>query len=624
MNAIHFLCQARRMRFAVTVLMFCLCIFGVKAQDAPGTPYQKRAFTYNIHHGEGLDGKLDLGRIAKVINSASPDVVALQEVDSAAQRTGGVYQLGVLGEKTLMHATYGKAINFQGGGYGVGILSKEEPLSVRRIPLPGVEPRLLLVCEFKDYVFACMHLDLDSTQREASLPLIEKEAASWHKPFVMAGDWNSTPKSGVISRLKQNFTLLTNTDWTTFPANHPTECIDYLASYTPSGVVSLDFRVLPEMAASDHRPVWADLRFRIAAKDLMSTEPYLQDPKPTQMTVMFQTNAVAHCWVEVGTDSLHTKRVRTLLDGQEVCYDIENKIVLDSLRPGTRYYYRVCVVDMLMKHSYEYHMGDTLRTRFYSFRTPSDEDKDFTCLVFNDLHEHYGTYKYLLEQTRNIPYDFVVFNGDCLPEPASRDHALRMIHNLADAVDGAERPIIFMRGNHEIRNYYSAGMHRLLGYPNDKTYNAWSWGDTRFMVLDCGEDKADSHWAYAGFNDFTALRHEQIGFIKNELKSKAFKKAKRHILLCHIPIFANEDKYHPCTELWGPLLAKQPFDIALFAHLHHFRYVPYGLGGAQYPVYGGGGPEKEKATVAVLQKRGDKLHFKVISQDPAQCIEKDL
>ena len=75
-----------------------------------------------------------------------------------------------------------------------------------------------------------------------------------------------------------------------------------------------------------------------------------------------------------------------------MCYDIENNIKLDHLQPGTRYYYRVCVQEILHKSAYANHFGgDTLRTRFYSFRTPGD-DGDFGCLVFNDLHDQSKTY----------------------------------------------------------------------------------------------------------------------------------------------------------------------------------------------------------------------------------------
>lgn len=69
---------------------------------APVASDALRVLTYNIHHGEGTDGVLDLERIAGVIKGASPDLVALQEVDVGAERTGGVDQAGELGRLTGM------------------------------------------------------------------------------------------------------------------------------------------------------------------------------------------------------------------------------------------------------------------------------------------------------------------------------------------------------------------------------------------------------------------------------------------------------------------------------------------------------------------------------------------
>ena len=81
-----------------------------------------RALTYNIHHGEGTDGRLDLSRLAAIISSAAPDLVALQEVDLGTARAGGVDQLAELGRLTGMHPVFGKAMDYQGGAYGVGVL----------------------------------------------------------------------------------------------------------------------------------------------------------------------------------------------------------------------------------------------------------------------------------------------------------------------------------------------------------------------------------------------------------------------------------------------------------------------------------------------------------------------
>jgi endonuclease/exonuclease/phosphatase family metal-dependent hydrolase/predicted phosphodiesterase len=612
-------------RIKIFFILLMATALMVVAQNQPEKPWQIRVMSYNVQHCAGIESDINYDRTADVIFKQQADVVALQELDSITSRSEGRNQIEELAKRSLYYPVFASAINFGGGKYGIGILTRERPLSTRSIPLPGKEPRVLLVVELKDYVMACTHLDLAEENRLASVPLIVDEAKRWHKPFIIAGDWNDGPDSKLLTELKKHFTINTGKK-ATYPADKPKECIDYIASFKDRAAVTLNQSVLDEPEASDHRPLVANLRLPLKANELMTLKPYLQDPKPTQMTVMFQTTAPAHCWVEYGKDKNNLTKKRALLDGQEVCFDIENRITLDDLQPGQKYYYRVCVVDLLMKHAYEFHTGDTLRTQFYSFRTPAQNQQDFTCVLFNDLHANQATYDFLRDtlQKEGISPDFIVFNGDCLPEPYDREHAMRMIHNLADPIGGAETPIFFIRGNHEIRNYYSAGMHRLIGYPNDKTYGGISWGDTRFMVLDCGEDKPDDHREYAGFNDFTQLRAEETEFIKQELKSQAFKKAKRRILIGHIPVFGNDDKYQPCRDAWAPLLKSQPFDVAIFAHTHRFRFEKKGLEGANYPVVNGDGPNIKGAAVVILKKTGNRLHLKTLSKNPEHCIDIDL
>src|SRR5215207_8498273 len=76
-----------------------------------------RVLSYNIHHAEGTDGKLDLARIAGVIRAAEPDLVAVQEVDRDTTRTNKVDQTAELAKLTKLHGEFAKAIDLQGGGY---------------------------------------------------------------------------------------------------------------------------------------------------------------------------------------------------------------------------------------------------------------------------------------------------------------------------------------------------------------------------------------------------------------------------------------------------------------------------------------------------------------------------
>lgn len=233
-----------------------------------------KIMSYNIRHGEGMDKVFDLDRTAAVISKHAPDIIGLQEVDSFVSRSNRINEMGYLATKTSMHGTFGPAIPLTGGKYGVGILSKERPLSVNNIPLPGKEKRTLLVCEFEHYVFACTHLDLNDSCRKASIPIIVEEAKRWTtKPFYICGDWNDTPSSQTIAQIKRNFTLLNRTTNTsqfkcyTYPADVPTKCIDYIAKYGKSSVPKTR-EVIDEPQASDHRPIMVEIELDITPEGI--------------------------------------------------------------------------------------------------------------------------------------------------------------------------------------------------------------------------------------------------------------------------------------------------------------------------------------------------------------------
>lgn len=84
--------------------------------------------SYNVKNGTGMDGKRDYDRTARVIAEAKPDVAALQELDSKTKRSGGRDTLQELAVRTKLTGTYAKAIDYSGGSYGVGLLSREKPL----------------------------------------------------------------------------------------------------------------------------------------------------------------------------------------------------------------------------------------------------------------------------------------------------------------------------------------------------------------------------------------------------------------------------------------------------------------------------------------------------------------
>ena len=594
--------------------IFLLLSMLAMAASAHSQDYLK-LMSYNIRNTKGMDNVRNVQRIANVINNEAPDVVAVQELDSMTTRSNQTDVLAEVAERTQMHANYAPAISFQGGKYGIGILSKEQPLSIRTFPLPGrEEKRMLLIAEFKDYLFACTHLSLTEEDRLASLDIIKDTASTSNKPFFLAGDLNDTPDSKFIKSLQQDFQILTNTKKPTYPAPEPKETIDYIAAWKENtdNFANLSTQVVEEPLASDHRPITVTLRMAKKADELFLTQPYVQNPVNNGITIIWETTIPAYSWVEYGTDKTNLKRVRLIIDGQAEFNESIHKIRLDNLTPGQTYYYRVCSQEILQYKAYSKKFGNIAQSDFYSFTMPEADTDSFTAIIFNDLHQRGNVFQALLKQVENVNYDFVVFNGDCIDDPANHEQATRFVKLLTESVHGDRIPTFFMRGNHEIRNAYSIGLRKHLDYVGGKTYGAFNWGDTRIVMLDCGEDKTDDHKEYSGLNDFTQLRHEQVGFLQEELASKAFKKADKRILIHHIPLYGCDNL---CKDLWEPLMKKAPFHVAINAHTHQFAHHPKGSLGNNYPVIIGGGNSLKNATVMILEKKKGELKIKVLNTE---------
>ena len=591
-------------------LYLFLCLFAMAL--SAHSQNDLKLMSYNIRNAKGMDNVRNVQRIVNVINNEAPDVVAVQELDSMTTRSNQTFVLAEVAERTQMHASYAPAIDFQGGKYGIGILSKDKPLDIQTYPLPGrEEKRMLMVAEFKDYFFACTHLSLTEEDRLTSLEIIKNSVKSNQKPFFLAGDLNDTPNSKFIQALQEDFLILTNTKKPTYPAPKPKETIDYIAAWkgNTDNFANLSAQVVEEPLASDHRPLTVQLRMSMKASELFLTKPYLQNPVNNGMTIMWETTIPAYSWVEYGTDTTNLSRKRLIIDGQAEFNESIHKIRLENLTPGQTYYYRVCSQEILQYKAYSKKFGNTAKSEFYSFTMPQADTDSFTAVIFNDLHQRANVFQALLKQVENVDYDFVVFNGDCIDDPANHAQATRFVKLLTEGVHGDHTPTLFIRGNHEIRNAYSIGLRKHFDYVGGKTYGAFNWGDTRIVMLDCGEDKTDDHREYSGLNDFTQLRQEQVGFLQQELASKTFKKANKRILIHHIPLYGCDNL---CKDLWEPLLKKAPFHVAINAHTHKFAHHPKSFLGNNFPVIIGGGNKIDNATVMILEKKKGVLRIKVM------------
>lgn len=232
------------------VAIVCLATPALRGRDVV-------VMTYNVHNGVGLDKKRNHGRIAEIIGRYKPDFVAVQELDSATNRSGKAYVLGEIADSADMHHVFAPAISYDGGLYGIGLLSQVVPDSVSRIALPGrEESRMLITAHFDDYIVIATHLSLTPEDALASTQIIKDVIRrAGDKTIILMGDLNSLPSSPVITQLQQDFAIISPDDVATFPANLPTERIDYVMISKNSSFAINRAEVIDERSASDHRPI---------------------------------------------------------------------------------------------------------------------------------------------------------------------------------------------------------------------------------------------------------------------------------------------------------------------------------------------------------------------------------
>lgn len=254
------------MKFKRTIIIFVIILFCSTGTSLATDDNSKiiKVMSFNIFHGATTNGSFDLDRIAKVINDADPDLVALQEVDFKTNRAKKYDLATELGYRTKMIPLFAKAMNFDDGEYGNAILSKFTFLHTRNIILPFSkrnEPRttveITTITNSEDTISFIgthlNHLEIGKDRINQAIQ-INKIFLSNKYPTILAGDMNDTPKSETINILENFWTSSYNKEnpQPTFPSNKPEKKIDYIMFLPKKRWKVIETIVVQDSIASDH------------------------------------------------------------------------------------------------------------------------------------------------------------------------------------------------------------------------------------------------------------------------------------------------------------------------------------------------------------------------------------
>lgn len=252
--------------------------------NPPASAATFKVLVYNVHAGKDAAGKDNLQRVADVVRDANADIVLLQEVDKGTRRSGGVDQPAEYARRTGYQVRFGKSLDYDGGDYGIAILSRWPIRRDSTVHLPveppqersggSHEPRVAMFAEvaapFGNLVVFNTHIDAsgDERWRLQEIQTIQRIARAalrdGAKHVLFGGDFNSTPESAVQTQLRANgfndaWQRCGTGEGLSYPADSSKKRIDYL--FLLAGAECTEARVV-NTQASDHRPVLFTLRPR--------------------------------------------------------------------------------------------------------------------------------------------------------------------------------------------------------------------------------------------------------------------------------------------------------------------------------------------------------------------------
>jgi endonuclease/exonuclease/phosphatase family metal-dependent hydrolase len=266
---------------AVLLAAVCLC---------PARPPAARkrvrlsVMSYNIHVGVGMDKRQDLKRIADVIKLSRCDLVGLQEVDRGVRRTGGVDEIRELARLTGMDYAFAHNLDYQGGQYGVAVLSRFPILAIDHRRYANTRERerrgfIRVEVEVKGrrLNFVTTHLDYQYADgRLFETRQLLKALEEVRGPLVVTGDFNEEPAGGAYELMRlagfadgwrRGRAAESHGEGATYPADKPLKRIDYVfhrglgEDRPPAAADEEATQSVPDTLASDHRPIAVGLWF---------------------------------------------------------------------------------------------------------------------------------------------------------------------------------------------------------------------------------------------------------------------------------------------------------------------------------------------------------------------------
>ena len=280
--------------------------------------------------------------------------------------------------------------------------------------------------------------------------------------------------------------------------------------------------------------------------------------------IVFSTSDNSIAWVEIGGETYYELHAGSMKSADRVHKIVVPQTALDSAKS-----YSIHAKQMIYRGPFGGYTGSEI-SRSYGFR-PVDTSDGLDYFALSDVHEAVEA----AAAAAQAKFDFIVLVGDLVSMVETEKDA-QMANELAHQITKGQVPVIYARGNHEIKGEYAEDLYKYVGTEGQNYYYTATLGQDVFVVvLDMGEDHEDDWWEFYGTAQFDLYRQEQTEFLEKLVADGAYEDYRYRLALCHIPIQHVDNKFVEFKEAWTELLNEMDIDMCLSGHKHElWPFVP--------------------------------------------------
>ncbi len=304
-------------------------------------------------------------------------------------------------------------------------------------------------------------------------------------------------------------------------------------------------------------------------KPVITAGPYLVALSDTSVNVVWLTDTPSHSKVRVSAASAAPKEFEPQVNGLAPV-GLRHVVTLTGLAPGTTYTYEAISTRVVKLNAYWPDKGLSIESPAAAFTTFDPRKPTMSVSAVTDTHEDTARIGKLMKMVDWPTTDALVHLGDAFDWVDSEDQMFRKWLTPTIAALGPSKPLLYARGNHELRGPFARSVFDYVPTPEGTFYYTRDLGPVHLIVLDTGEDKADSTNVYSGLNKTIPYRAEELRWLRDHLRTvPRVASAPFRVITMHQPQWGwLEDGNGP----WITAANDAHIDLVLAGHNHRFSY----------------------------------------------------